>query len=322
MTCAVCATAAGIMIAVAVVPRHTDLHAQSPDAPAGQSATRLGDGRWLTTGGESGSGVVASAAIVDLVAQTTTPLLASLVDARAWHSATLLSTGQVLIVGGIGSNGQVLGTAELFDPGTETFTRASLSNPEPRAHHTATLLTDGRVLIAGGVADNGRLTALAQIWSVEAQSNRRRVRCRASKDLSSRVTAGGWRCVHQRGNRCERAGGDGRRHVHPGDREDRPVVVLHQDPDGPPTIAYEHPVDGSADIPVDAFVTLRFSRALTLRASAIDPSYCPVRVVRSALASSPRRTARLVFVRPFDTLEPSTTYTLSFANVVDRTGVR
>jgi len=64
--------------------------------------------------------------------------------ARAGHTATLLRDGKVLIVGGGDT------TAELYDPGTETF---SLTGPpvEGRLHATATLLSDGRVLIAAGL---------------------------------------------------------------------------------------------------------------------------------------------------------------------------
>ena len=67
---------------------------------------------------------------------------------RFWHTATLLTSGKVLIAGGDwGLNG--LNTAEIYDPGTGTFTLTG-SMTTPRFDHTATLLPDGRVLIAGG----------------------------------------------------------------------------------------------------------------------------------------------------------------------------
>jgi Galactose oxidase, central domain len=91
---------------------------------------------------------------------------------RIHHTATLLYDGTVLIVGGhlniplrshtVGpSDG--LGTTELFDPSTGTFT-SSANMITPRGEHTATLLADGRVLIAGGIDRQGRSLASAEIY--------------------------------------------------------------------------------------------------------------------------------------------------------------
>lgn len=67
---------------------------------------------------------------------------------RESHTATLLNEGKVLITGG--DNGiENLATAELFDPGSGSFTPAGLMQAA-REFHTATLLNDGTVLVAGG----------------------------------------------------------------------------------------------------------------------------------------------------------------------------
>jgi hypothetical protein len=70
--------------------------------------------------------------------------------ARRSHTATLLNNGKVLIAGGVShSSGGAqifLGTAELYDPTTETFT-ATGSMIAPRSFHTATMLSNGKVLI-------------------------------------------------------------------------------------------------------------------------------------------------------------------------------
>jgi hypothetical protein len=73
-------------------------------------------------------------------------------------SATLLLDGRVLVAGGFDfsvnpsgqdGGGTPLASAELYDPGTATWT-ATASMASPRNRQTATLLPDGRVLVAGG----------------------------------------------------------------------------------------------------------------------------------------------------------------------------
>lgn len=139
--------------------------------------TLLPDNRVLTTGGYSNyiglmQGLAdtfeASAEIFDPATGTSRLLEATMSSPRINHTATLLDDGTVLIAGGATSRsragGELLATAELFDPATETFTPAG-SLQIARCRHTATLLDDGRVLIAGGstsvsyAAARGRRTA-------------------------------------------------------------------------------------------------------------------------------------------------------------------
>ena len=75
-----------------------------------------------------------------------------MVEARSGYTATLLPDGMVLVAGG--AFGRVsLGSAELYDPNTGTWT-ATGSMIEARSAHTARLLPDGRVLVVGGYYDS------------------------------------------------------------------------------------------------------------------------------------------------------------------------
>ena len=69
----------------------------------------------------------------------------------------------VLITGGQDSSGNALGSAELYNPATGTFsTIASLNTP--REWHTASLLNNGKVLVAGGSNNTTMALADAELY--------------------------------------------------------------------------------------------------------------------------------------------------------------
>jgi hypothetical protein len=128
-------------------------------ARGGFSATLLRDGRVLVAGGNKdvidGNAVeLASAELYDPSSGTWTAT-GSMVATRFSHTATLLPDGRVLVAGGGGlARGATiccdpLPSAELYDPGTGTWT-ATGDMTTARVDHTATLLLDGRVLVAAG----------------------------------------------------------------------------------------------------------------------------------------------------------------------------
>ena len=82
-------------------------------------------------------------------AQTNFTATGSLNTARAYQTATLLPNGQALVTGGMDTNGNVLASAELYNPATGTWTTTgSLANA--RYGDKATQLPNGLVLVTGG----------------------------------------------------------------------------------------------------------------------------------------------------------------------------
>jgi hypothetical protein len=90
------------------------------------TATRLGDGQVLITGGATvGSWArqttafmsvtpLASAELFNASTMTFTNNNSNMTTARSWHTATLLGNGSVLVAGGVDGSGNVLSTAELY----------------------------------------------------------------------------------------------------------------------------------------------------------------------------------------------------------------
>jgi RHS repeat-associated protein len=85
-------------------------------------------------------------------------------NARSEHTATVLPDGMVLVFGGQDGSGNLVTTAELFDPSRQTVRPYEIASAGARAGHTATLLQDGRLLISGGRDENG-LAGDALLWN-------------------------------------------------------------------------------------------------------------------------------------------------------------
>jgi hypothetical protein len=85
---------------------------------------------------------------------------------RNSHTATLLNNGKVLVAGGY--TDAVSSSAELYDPGTNSFTAVD-SMFTAREQHAATLLPDGNVLVTGGYSSTAP-TNLAELFVVDEAS--------------------------------------------------------------------------------------------------------------------------------------------------------
>lgn len=116
---------------------------------AEQSATLLPNGKVLIAGGYSDCSptYLKTAELYDPSTGIFTAT-GSMTTGRAQHTATLLANGKVLIAGGNG--GDALASAEVYDPGSGTFSTTTGNMTHARIKHTATLLPNGKVFIAGG----------------------------------------------------------------------------------------------------------------------------------------------------------------------------
>jgi hypothetical protein len=142
------------------------------------TATTLDDGRVLLTGGGSinttGGETVPPSVTAELFdpATGTFTRTGDMALGRAVHMAVKLDDGRVLIVGGsTGDSGGTTPTtvpAEIYDPGTATFSAAGVQDPGS-TFGTVTKLADGKVLVAGGyhgsdISAPDALLASTQVW--------------------------------------------------------------------------------------------------------------------------------------------------------------
>lgn len=83
---------------------------------------------------------------------------------RAFLTASRLPGGRVLVAGGRGATG-ILSSAEIYDPGSGTFSLATNQGfAVPRFDQTATVLPDGRIVATGG-SDGTSSLSTAEIWT-------------------------------------------------------------------------------------------------------------------------------------------------------------
>jgi WD40 repeat protein len=126
-------------------------------ARGSHTATLLPGGKVLVVGGNNG----AALASAELYTPSTNTFAAtgSMAGARQWHSAVLLSTGNVLIAGGnnnlsghwdIQTQSSYLFNAELYVPGSGTFTAVGDMSDRRSSASAGVLALGGDALVAGG----------------------------------------------------------------------------------------------------------------------------------------------------------------------------
>ena len=117
------------------------------------TATLLSSGKVLVAGGAAPPASILDTAEQYDPATGTWTAAGTMTAARRVHTATRLASGKVLVTGGCRGTGACtvnLASAELYDPGTDTWTATAAPMAGARADHTATLLPSGKVLVAGG----------------------------------------------------------------------------------------------------------------------------------------------------------------------------
>lgn len=136
-------------------------------------------GAILIAGGLGAAGVAQSSAEVfasNKFTLTTDLGGTNMTVARAMHTATGIGgpyqrccPNEILITGGIDSLGHALASAEVFDPGTNSFTAVG-SMHSARFDHAAASLSNGKVLITGGEDGSGNTLNTAEIYDPTTQT--------------------------------------------------------------------------------------------------------------------------------------------------------
>jgi RHS repeat-associated protein len=288
---------------------------QAASVLAGQTVTELADGRTLLIGGEVDKGAVDTVAISDPRSGAPVAIKTKLHHGRAWHSATMLPDGRVFVLGGIGRNGEVLRSAELFDPQTQTFTLLTVPEIAAQAYHSATLLTDGQVLITGGSGET-------LLWDFKTK---------VFRTLAAKLSAA--RQKHKAtllfdGNLLIEGGVDGNGNevttaelfnVSSGSFNFT-TISNEQMEQSAPFLAGSLPANGATEVPVDTFVALRFSKRL--RVETVNAQSITLSGQEGTLEAKvvPAEAGRLAFVTPKVPLLPGMTYTVTVADAIDESG--
>lgn len=293
----------------------------------GQSTTLLPNGSTLFLGGLDSHSLPTNTAVISY-SDGTAHKLTGMAFARNGHTATVLPDGSVFIFGGIGSDGQIVTTAELFDPVTQQFSVLGDVLAVPRAFHSATLLTDGSVLLAGGILAGGQFPDDVQLLDFRGKGALSQ-HALLSTPRESQVAT-----LQVDGSVLIAGGKDHFGRAVPTDEVYDPIVkrfriiahdaaVASSHDSSPIQVSASIPEDGATHVQILPLISLRFSQLLDVRtANATDFILTgPDEKAVSAKVSA-AEAGRLVFVLPNSALAPGTHYVLSVRGVSGIDGER
>lgn len=130
----------------------------------------LNDGRVLIAGGYVSAGLT-QVEIFDPTDDSISVLPQSLLGPRYLHSAAVLPSGRTALISGVAAPGDILGTVEIFDPETGSFSLAEGTVGVARSNSTALPLSDGRIFVIGGQVILG-VSGTAYVSNVDIISER------------------------------------------------------------------------------------------------------------------------------------------------------
>jgi RHS repeat-associated protein len=301
------------------------LLAPHPATAGGQSATQMPDGRWLLVGGTEQPGALQ---IFDSVAEQTEDLPLQLSEPRSGQTASVLPDGSVLIFGGVGIDGNVLSTAERYDPAASTLTPLGDIGLEARAYHTATVLTDGRLLLLGGEGVQRQLLPDAQIFDpathvvtrLDAPLPIPEIGAAATLLSNGAVLLWGGTDLTQKAVAFGALFKPADNSLVPVGAEEAEALVSTLLTGDVPGIAFSQPASGVSDASVSAPLTVRFSSRMNV-ATLNDRSVTligPHGVTDVAL--TPTDDGLLLFITPKQDLVPGSDYTLFLNGTQDASG--
>lgn len=301
------------------------LLAPHPATAAGQSATLMPDGRWLLVGGTEHPGALQ---IFDPLAEQTEDLPLQLSAPRSGQTASLLPDGSVLIFGGVGRDGNVLSTAERYDPVASTLTSLGDIGLEARAYHTATVLTDGQLLLLGGEGAQSRLLPDGQLFdpathavtALNAPLPIPEIGGAASLLSNGAVLLWGGTDLTQKAVATGALFNPADSSLVPIGAEEAQALASTLTTGEAPGIAFSQPASGVSDASVSAPLTVRFSSRMNV-ATLNDRTVTligPHGVTDVALI--PTDDGLLLFITPKQDLVPGSDYTLFLSGTQDASG--
>jgi len=234
----------------------------------------------------------------------------------------MLPNGSILIVGGVGAAGQIISVAEVFDPEGQVFKDLPPTGLTRRAYHTATLLTDGRVLVAGGKSESGDTQGTIEIWDFLTNSSMNLpsgLLVPRSKHTATLLPDGSvlfWGGENRFGDPLNY--GEVFDPLTETERIETSSALLSPGTQAPQLEA-SIPQDGARNVPVNAFIALRFSKRLsvaTVNARTVSLSGPSDSVLTHVV---PAEGGMLAFLTPQAVLLSGTTYVLSLSGLTDGT---